>query len=348
MMSSAQLGFFEQEVLVCYERLDKMNDPLSKIENVVDWSGLETLMKGIKFDRDYNGKGGRKPLCGLMMAKILLLQSLYNLSDEAVEYQLNDRLSFKRFIGLSFDKKAPDAKTIWLWRERIKHGNLADKIFSWFEEPLILKGYQAQKGQIMDATFVPTHKPTGKHKKQLEEEVPLTKRQAEQIDPDATFTKKNGRSHHGYKNHISIDNQHKFIRKQETSTASLHDSQKQEALLQEVPEEASEADKNVWGDAAYASKEAEKMLKEKGLSSHIHARAYRNSPLSDMQKESNHIRSKVRARVEHIFGHMATSMGGLMIHTMGIARAKVKVTFKNLAYNIQRFSFFEHRKMLTI
>ena len=103
-------------------------------------------MKGIKFDRDHNSKGGRKPLCGLMMAKILLLQSLYNLSDEAVEYQLNDRLSFKRFIGLSFDKKAPDAKTIWLWRERIKHGNLADKIFLWFEEQLILKGYQAQTG----------------------------------------------------------------------------------------------------------------------------------------------------------------------------------------------------------
>lgn len=344
-MSFGQLSFFEREVSLCYERLDKMSDPLEKIERAVDWSGLETLMQGIEFERDHNGKGGRKPLCGLMIGKILLLQSLYNLSDDAAEYQINDRLSFKRFIGLRFDRKAPDAKTIWLWRERVKRERLEEKIFSWFEEQLISKGYAAKKGRIVDATFVETHKPTGKHKKQFAEEIPLTERQAAQIDRDATFTKKGKTTYHGYKNHIAVDNKYKFIRAQEISTASVHDSRRCEALLEPVPAEAPEEDIKVWGDAAYRSEEAEEMIAAKGLISDIHERAYRNKPLSEAQKSENTRRSKTRARVEHVFGHMATAMNGLMIHTLGLARAKVKITFKNLGYNIQRFAMFESRRM---
>ncbi|TAE32666.1 MAG: hypothetical protein EAY65_06610 [Alphaproteobacteria bacterium] len=76
---------------------------------------------------------------------------------------------------------------------------------------------------MIDATFVPTHKPTGKHKKQLEEEIPLTKAQARQIDTDATLTKKGGATHHGYKNHTNIDATWKLIRAHDTSTASVHD-----------------------------------------------------------------------------------------------------------------------------
>ena len=153
------------EVIGCHERLDKAGDPLQKLDSAIDWSGLREILKPLDFRP--TSKGGRPGWDALLMVKVLLLQSLYNIADGACEYQINDRLSFKRFLGLKPTDKAPDEKTIWLWRERIKHGGYADKIFTWFDEEINKAGYIAQKGQIVDASFVETHKPTGKHKKQL-------------------------------------------------------------------------------------------------------------------------------------------------------------------------------------
>jgi transposase, IS5 family len=338
-----QGGFFEIED--CYARLDAAGDPLSKLDSVMDWSGLELLMRGITFDRDSNGgKGGRPPLCGLMMAKILILQACNNLSDERAEFLINDRLSFKRFLGLGVNDKSPDAKAIWLWRERVLHGGLHSKIFAWFEDELVRTGFEAKGGQIVDATFVPTHKPTGKHKKQLRDEVPLTKAQARQIDTDTTFTKKGGVTHHGYKNHTSVDAKYTLIRKHATTTAAKHDSQKLEDVITTPLAEAATEDRKLWADSAYRSAEAESMLAAKNLISQVHERAYRNTPLTDVQKAANRLKSSVRARVEHVYGHMETAMGGLTIHTIGLARAEVKMTFKNLAYNMQRFVFLTSRR----
>lgn len=244
-------------------------------------------------------------------------------------------------MGLSTSDKAPDAKTLWLYKECIKWKGLHDKIFDGFHGQIEACGYIAQEGQIVDASFVPTHKPTGKHKKQLEQEIPLTKAQSSQIDNDATFTKQNDKSYHGYKNHIQIDNKHKIICKQVTTTASLHDSHDFEGLVDDKGNDSSD----VWGDSAYRSAESEEMLKKKNLNSKVHERAYRNNPLSDEQKASNTIKSKTRVRVEHVFGHMVTSMGGVVIDTIGLARAEVKVIFKNIAYNMQRFVFLESKHL---
>jgi IS5 family transposase len=302
-------------------------------------------MRGISFDVDSNGgKGGRPPLCGLMMAKILILQACNNLGDDRTEFLINDRLSFKRFLGLGVNDKSPDAKAIWLWRERVLHSGLHEKIFAWFEGELVKSGFEAKQGQIIDATFVPTHKPTGKHKKQLREETPLTEAQAQQIDNDATFTKKGDATYHGYKNHTSVDVKWKLIRKDETTTASVHDSRKLESVLTPPPANALVEDRKLWADSAYRSAEAEAMLADKGLVSEVHERAYRNRPLTELQKVANRLKSSVRARVEHVYGHMETAMSGLMIHTIGLARAQVKMTFKNLAYNMQRFVFLTRQR----
>ena len=338
-----QAGFFEIED--CYARLDKAGDPLAALDTVVDWRGLKTLMRGITFDVDNNGgKGGRPPLSGLMMAKILILQACNNLADDRTEFLINDRLSFKRFLGLGVNDKSPDAKAIWLWRERVLHSGLHEKIFAWFEGELVRAGFEAKGGQIIDATFVPTHKPTGTHKKQLQEEVPLTPAQSRQSDGDATFTKKGDVSYHGYKNHTGVDAKHKLIRNHRTTTASVHDSQKLEDVITPPPPEASEEDRKLWADSAYRSAEAEAMLAAKNLASQVHERAYRNTPLTELQKAANRLKSSVRARVEHVYGHMETAMGGLTIHTIGLARARVKITFKNLAYNMQRFAFLAKQR----
>jgi IS5 family transposase len=322
-----------------YARLDKGGDPLLKLDTFINWESLTILLKPLRFES--GSQGGRPGLDPLLMMKCILLQSLYNISDESCEYQINDRLSFKRFLGLSPSQKAPDAKTIWLYRERLKHSGLHDKIFDWFLEQIDNAGYRAQEGQIIDASFVPTNKPTGKHKKQLLEETPLTSSQFSQIDRDATFTKKNKITYHGYKNHIQIDNKHKIIRKQKVTTASTHDSQEFENLINE----ANNIGKEIWADSAYRSIESESMISKKRLVSQVHERAYRNTPLSADQKATNKIKSSTRVRVEHVFGHMVTSMGGVLVHVIGLARVKVKVCFKNLAYNMQRFVLLESRTL---
>jgi len=326
-----QRSFFE--VKDCYDRLDKAGDPLVKLDAMIRWSELDKLLDPIRFKT--GAKGGRPGINPLIVVKFLLLQSLYNLSDDHCEYMVNDRLSFKRFLGLSTAEKAPDAKTIWLYRERIKHNKLHDEIFDWFASQIENAGYKAQEGQIIDASFIPTHKPTGKHQKQFAEEIPLTKAQASQIDRDATFTKKGKETHHGYKNHIQIDKKYKIIRKSKVTTASTHDSREFANLLDQEGND----NNNVWADSAYRSEESEKMLASKNFVSQVHERAYRNSPLSADQKSSNRIKSSSRVRVEHIFGHMATSMGGVLIHVIGLARAQVKITIKNIAYNMHRLAY---------
>ena len=338
-----QKSFEDHALQHCYACLDSSGDPLAFLEEQIHWDGLRRIMARIRFDRDHHRKGGRPPLDGLMMAKVLVLQALYNLSDDAMEYQINDRLSFKRFLGLSVTDKAPDAKTIWLWRERVKHGGLDAKIFRWFEGELQRHGFAAKGGQMVDATFVPTHKPTGKQDKQLAEGTPLTPRQSQQRDADADFTRKGNVAYHGYKNHVCADVKHKFIRSFGVSPASLHDSQCFTELLDTPDDDTAPGDRGVWADSAYRSKEAEEALAEQGFESHVHERAYRNTPLTEKQKAANTERSGVRARIEHIFGCMETAMGGLLTHTIGLANAAVKIAFKNIAYNMQRFAMLQRK-----
>jgi IS5 family transposase len=328
-----QLGFFAVEEI--HARLDKAGDPLLALKEAVPWEEMLPILAPMTFEQ--SAQGGRPPWDPLVMVRCLILQEYYQLSDEQLEYQINDRASFKRFIGIGACDKAPDAKTIWLYRERCKASNLAQAIFFWFQSQLEQMGCIAQKGQIVDATFVPTHKPTGKTKKQEKSGQPLSPHQKSQIDRDATFTRKGTQRHHGYKNHIQIDVKYKVIRDFEVTTASTHDSQPLANLITET----GNTGRDVFGDSAYRSAEAEQMVRQKKLNYKVHYRNWKNKPMTEAQKRTNTTRSRIRARVEHTFGHMNNSMGGLLIHTIGLARAKVKVTFKNLAYNIHRLTLFQ-------
>ena len=152
-----------------------------------------------------------------------------------------------------------------------------------------------------------------------------------QKDKDARWTKKHGRSYYGYKNHIGVDKAHKIIRKWAATDASPHDSQHLDDILDE-----SNTAKDVWADSAYRSVEIEARLRGRGLKSRIHRRGARNRPLSEAQMVANTMRSKVRARVEHVFGHQENSMGRKIVRTIGMARAKFKIGMMNLGYNIAR------------
>jgi IS5 family transposase len=153
-----------------------------------------------------------------------------------------------------------------------------------------------------------------------------------QKDRDARWTKKHGRSYYGYKNHLGIDRCHKLIRRYRVTDAARHDSQELDGLLD--PDNTSS---DVWADSAYRSAEIEAGLAGRGMRSCIHRRPARNRPLTPREQQGNTTRSRVRARVEHVFGHQASAMGGKLVRTIGLARARMKIGMQNLAYNMSRF-----------
>jgi IS5 family transposase len=268
----------------------------------------------------------------------VVLQSLYNLSDEQTEFLIRDRLSFMRFLDLGLEDAVPDATTIWLFREALSRANLVKALFDRFNGYLNARGYIARAGQIIDATIVSAPK---QHNSREENEAIKAGKTPEgwekkraknaQKDKDARWTKKNDESFYGYKNHLGVDKAHKLIRTWDATDAAVHDSQKLDDVL-----DPSNTGKDVWADSAYRSVQIEAGLKAKGFQSRIHRRAARNRPLSERQKSANTTRAKVRARVEHVFGHQQNSMGGKIVRTIGIVRARFKIGMMNLGYNIRR------------
>ena len=179
------------------------------------------------------------------MFKAIILCALYNLSDDQVEYQMRDRLSFVRFLGLTLEDKMPDAKTVWLYREQLSQAGLIDALFEDFDGYLKSQGYQAMGGQIIDASIVPV--PIQRNRRDDNEQIkrgetpeawadkPAKRRQK---DRDARWTKKYGKSHYGYKNHVTIDRRHKLIRRYRVTDAVVHDSQVIEGFLRRTTRQA--------------------------------------------------------------------------------------------------------------
>ena len=152
-----------------------------------------------------------------------------------------------------------------------------------------------------------------------------------QKDVEARWTKKHGRSHYGYKNHVNVDRRHKLVRRFQVSDAATHDSKVLDDIL-----DGDNTALGVWADSAYRSAEIETALKQKGLRSRIHRKGRRNKPLSEREKQGNKTRSSVRVRVEHVFGAQSNDMGGTLVRSVGLARAKARIGLKNLAYNMRR------------
>jgi IS5 family transposase len=347
-------GLFDEDERL--QMLIKLGDPLIKIDGQIDWEGFRPLLESAFKKERQKGKGGRPAYDDILMFKILILQQLYNIADEKTEYQINDRLSFQRFIGLRLNDKVPDAKTIWLYRERLVSEGMADKVFEMFEKRLEEKGIITRQGSIVDATFVDAPKQRNNREEnkavksgetpenwKLPEKIKPEEMTAEQKklthklrqkDIDARWTKKNDETHYGYKDHAKVDKDSKLIVDHEVTNAAVHDSQKINDLIDEQ-------DKECWADAGYVGEQIEKDILKKNpeIALHINEKGFRNHPLSDEQKKNNQEKSKIRCRVEHVFGDMTNSMGGLTIRCIGMARAKCVIALKDLAYNMKRYVY---------
>lgn len=321
-----------------YASLSEAGDPLERLNAVIDWEIFRPVLEKID-DKDRKSAAGRKPTCRVLMFKLLILQRLHNLSDERLQYQVTDRLSFMRFLGLELSGDVPDARTVWAFRERLKNHHLVEPLFDRLNQALADLGVELKSGQIIDATFVPVPiQRNGREDNALikQDAVPIdwgkTPAKLAQKDIDARWTKKGGQNHYGYKSHINIDRATKLVTAHTTTPAHIHDSQVLKAVLR--PED--DGGKEVWADSAYRSDEQEQSLKTGQHESRIHERAYRDKPLTEAQKLSNTEKSRVRARVEHVFGYQTNSMGGIFLRSIGVARAAVGVGLMNLTYNLAR------------
>ena len=334
----AQLGFFDLSDR--YASLDAKKDPLVEIDAVVPWEEFRPALERVwrKPDAERKSRAGRKPMDAVLMFKTLVLSALYNLSDDQIEYQIRDRLSFMRFLGLGLEDRVPDAKTVWLYRDALAQAGQVGELFRQFDVHLARQGYIARGGQILDASIVAVprnHNTRDENATIKKDETPEDwenkPAKRSQKDVDARWTKKHGKSHYGYKNHVNVDRKHKLIRRYHVSDAALHDSQAVDHLLMR-----GNTGSGVWADSAYRSEEMEAKLQARKLKSHIHRKGKRGKPLTEQAKGSNRTKSAVRVRVEHVFGAQTNDMGGTLVRTIGLVRAKAKIGMKNLAYNMRR------------
>jgi IS5 family transposase len=341
--STQALGFFDVELRMQW--LEAKGNPLSRLDAVIDWERFRPLLE-LALTKPAKGPGGRPAHDPLKMFKLLVVQRYYNLSDEQTEYQVSDRLTFQKFVGWTVADKVADANTLWDFREALTSAGVFEQLFEAFAQQLQAQGLLAQAGKLVDASFVDVPRQRNSRAENatikagvLPEawaEAPAKQRQK---DVDARWTKKNAEVHYGYKNHVKADAKSKLIEGYAITDASVHDSQKLAELV-------ATTDGEVYADSAYRSAETEAMLAQKQVTSCIHERAYRNRPLSDEQKESNRQKSKIRARIEHIFGFMSQSMKGSYLRYIGRRRNAAAIGLINLIYNLARYEQIVRLKLL--
>lgn len=320
-------------------KISQIGDPLEWLNKSISWEKIfQPLLDQInpkKADTTDN-PGGRPRYKEMLMLKILILQRSYNLSDEQTEYQINDRLSFQRFLGLDLSCDVPDYSTIWKFRELLSEKGLISELFAVFKQYLETQGLIMNNGSIIDASFVdvPKQRNTREENKQLKNgETPAnwTKKKCSHKDADARWATKNKEVHYGYKNHVKIDLDSKLITEFTATAASEHDSLELKSLINKK-----DKDKKLYADSAYRSQEIEKLLKEKGIISMIHEKGFRNKPLTAKQKLSNRRKSRKRAKVEHVFGFIENSMHGSIMRCIGKIRGHTVIGLMNLTYNLFR------------
>jgi IS5 family transposase len=339
-------GLFDEQDT--YEKLSEIGNPLVKLALVIDFEMFRNTLEEGVLNHEKKSNAGAKPYDVVLMFKILILQRFYGLGDTQIEYQILDRLSFKKFLGLESGDKVPDEKTVWAFREVLTSKGLIRKLFNQFRDYLGSEGLIINEGKMIDASFTiaPRQRNTREENKMIKEgngnelwnDKPNKKRHK---DIDARWTIKNGERFYGYKDHAKVDSGSKFIDNYDVTDASVHDSQPLGNLLEET-----DKGQDLFADSAYTGEKQEEIIDLYEMNNLVHEKGYRNKPLTEDQKSSNREKSRTRARVEHVFGFMEQSMNGLYLKSVGIKRAEGIIGLINLTYNLFRYEQVVRLKIL--
>ncbi|HKO34016.1 MAG TPA: IS5 family transposase [Candidatus Limnocylindria bacterium] len=295
-------------------RRGKKSEWLDRLDTVLDWPALETIVAGIYASRE---GGLAYPL--LTYVKLLLLQQWYGLSDEGLEAAVDDRLSFRRFAGIPLAESVPDHSSIWRFREQLARHGLAEKLLAEVNRQLDARGLILRRGTLIDATI-------------LEAAVRPPAGDAGEVsghDPQAGWTKKNGRSRFGYKAHAAVDEGSGLVREVVMTPADVHDSVMGDGLVQ-GDEDA------VYADKAYDDAARRKRLRKQGIEPRIMYQARRNRPLRPWQVAFNKAVAPIRAGVERLFATMKRAYGYRRVRYLGLARNDVQLQALCAAINLRR------------
>lgn len=316
-----------------YERIQGLGDRLELMKQVINWESFRKLVAGVFFDN--KEIGGRPHTDEILVVKVMVLQSCYNLSDPELEFQVCDRLSFRNFLG--FPESVPDFSTIWKIRERLKNADVDKLIWDELQRQLNDKGYKIKRGVIQDASFIEANigkKRYYKEKKAEAEgkEVQYTEKQKRHIDKDGSFSVKNNQIHYGYKIHVKSDVDNHLIRDYETTTASVHDSK---IDLIKDGDIAAYRDKGYFG----------KKIEAKGVIDKTMQRATRAKKLNKRELKRNGNISRIRSVGERPFAVIKNVFKNGYTNVKTLGRVSIKEMFKFLSYNLYQLVTLEMKQL---
>lgn len=297
------------------------NDQLERLHGLVRWYRFEKVLSGLR-----DAGPGRAAWPVLVMFKALLLQALYGLSERELEAALGDRLSFRRFVGLSIEDAVPDHTTLNRFRNGLAQAGLLEKLFSELDRQLDQAGMILRRGTMLDATLIEAVSAPPRRGRDGREHTGQ--------DPDAAFAKRSGKpgSTYGYKAHVGVDEGSGLIRSLITTPANVNDTTPADDLI--LGDE-----KVVWADAAYHTHARQSRLRQVGVKPRLMRRANKHHPvLPPRLKHYNTLIARRRAAVETTFATLKNRMGLRAIRYVGLAKASAQMLLAAMAFNLRRWT----------
>lgn len=329
------------------QKLRQYTNVLNTLTTLVDWAALARIVNAATKRGADQPKGGRPGYPTEALVKIIVLQQLYgNLSDEDTEYALLDRGSWQRFIGMAEARNLPDARTIWHFKNQLAQTNSARALFDDVQRQLNQAGLTAKGGQMIDATIVPAPKMHFSKEEKAsiaagETPAHWTKKQAAHKDTDAHWTAKRGQWYHGYKAHVNADQKHKLIRVVDVTPANQSDTTHFEPVI-DTSVQRQQSGKTVHADRGYDSAANRQVLKKyqlrDGVARKDDAKRFDQTQIHGRNKKL----SRIRARVEHVFGAWEKVIGK-SIRCIGQVRATAQITWQATVVNLRRWVSLDAR-----
>lgn len=299
----------------------RVND-LDRIAASIDWSALAGVLSEV-----YASRRGRPAYPPVALLRCLLLQQWYSLSDPGTEEALSDRLSFRRFVGLSLDDDVPDHSTLSRFRDVLVARGLGERVFEEVNRQLEAAGLMVKRGTLIDASLIaadarPRHR-------ELDSGRGRTLGTLSDADPDARWTVKRGRSTFGYKAHVAVDEGSGLIRRSVMTPANVHDSVPADGLI--LGDEAA-----VYADSAYAKEARRADLAARGIEDGIMRRNHRGRPLGEPERRRNGEIARVRSAVERLFGLMKRHYRYTRVRYRSLRRNAAHLHLLCIAINLRR------------
>lgn len=308
----------------------RANAPLQRVSELVDWGAIEALLSGLR-----SGSMGAPAYPSLALFKALLLQQWYGLSDPGLEEALADRLSFRRFLGLSLSEPVPDHSTLWRFREQLAKSGLAERAFALITTQIEKSGFVLKRGTLIDASLIRSSvnppEPPDTHLPPDADGRPASKLVKSARDPDAAWTKKDGKYAFGYKMHVAMDQGSRIIRRLAFTPANVNDTVPADGLI--CGDEAT-----VYADKAYDSKARRERLKEMDIRDGIMRRHNRWLRLGPWAVRRNAVISHRRAPIEPLFALFKRVYGFGRARYRGLMRNAAAFQLAATAINLQRWA----------